>query len=119
MKKTLAAMTLALGLFGAAPTDAKADGWFGFSFGRHGDRNSWSVSFGVPTHSHPANCVCVTCCPIVYYPCAPVYEYRTETYLVRAGYWDRVWIENCGCGYWDYRWIPPVYGTRTVRVRVR
>lgn len=122
MMKTLAAMTLALGVFGLAPADAKADGWFGFSFGDRHDRHhgdGWSVGFSVPIHDHAADCCCASCRPVYVEPCYPVYEWRTETYLVCAGRWDRVWVGDCGCGRWEYQWIPPVYGTRTVRVRVR
>ncbi len=124
MKKMIAATMLAFGLFGAAATDAKADGWFGFSFGddhsrRGRHRDGWSVGFSVPTHAHASNCCCSGCQPVYVEPCYPVYEWRTETYLVCAGRWDRVWVGDCGCGHWEYRWIEPVYGTRTVQVRVR
>lgn len=119
MRKVLAAMTLAVGLMAMAPTQARADHFgFGFRFGGGGCDGGY-VGFG---YSDPYCAPRPSCGPyVVYDTCRPCghWECRTESYIVTCGFWERVWVADCGCGHWESRWVPPVYGTRTVRVWVQ
>lgn len=109
MKKTIGAMAMVLALMATAATDARADhergGGFGFGFsfgdGKGGFFRFDSGGFG--------------CAPL---PRAGHWEYRTERYLISPGGWQQVWVGG-GCGgRYEYQYVPPVYGTRTVRVWV-
>lgn len=115
MQKMLGALVMSLAVLAAAPSDAKAhdrhhrgsDVGFGFSFGDGG-----SFWFGSGGCTNPAPYFAPT------RPSCGHWEYRTETYLVQAGYWNRVFVNDCHCGHWETVWVAPVYGSRTVRVWV-
>ncbi len=117
MQKILGALVMSLAVLGAAPSDAKAhdrhrshgDSGFGFNFG---DGGSFSFGFG-SGNRQPAPSFAREM------PTCGHWEYRTETYVVQAGYWSRVLVSDaCGFGRWETVWVQPVYGSRTVRVWV-
>lgn len=108
MRKMLGAMTMVLALMATAASDARADhergsGFgFGFSFGDC-DGGSFRFDSGYRDSCRPR---------------AGHYEYRTETYMISCGGWQQVFVSDCGCGHYEWQYVPPVYGTRTVRVWV-
>lgn len=115
MQKMLGALVMSLAVLAAAPSDAAAhdrhrhhsDSGFGFSFGDGG-----SFWFGSGSREPAPSC------PREVRTCGH-WEYRTETYLVQAGYWNRVLVSDaCGYGRWETVWVAPLYGSRTVRVWV-